>query len=93
MKISEIYNNKALFATRNVGSELILVPLKKSVADMNELFTLNEVGSFIWEKIDGTNTEEDIIKAITEEFYIDTETARKDVFDFMGRLSDLIQKS
>jgi methyltransferase-like protein len=93
MNISEIFNSKALFATRKVGTELILVPVKKSVADMNEIFTLNEVGNFIWEQIDGKNTEEDIFNAITEEFDIDSDTAKKDVIEFLDRLTDLIQKT
>jgi hypothetical protein len=92
MDINEFYSRKSQFATRLVGKELIIVPLKGSVLDMNELFTLNEVGSFIWEQINGINTENDIVKAVSEEFDVDDQVSRKDVSDFLLRLQALLLK-
>ncbi|MGD0711631.1 MAG: PqqD family protein, partial [Bacteroidales bacterium] len=89
MEISKLYNSKSQFAVRNVGNEKILVPLKNNIADMTELFTLNEVGSFIWDKIDGKNTEEDITNAITNEFDIDETTAKKDLTEFIEKFEKI----
>ncbi len=90
MNLQTIYNNKHLFGTRNIGSELILVPIKNNVANMTELYTLNEVGSFIWGHIDGVKTIDDIVKALTEEFCIDEITAKKDIEEFLEKISLLI---
>ncbi len=90
MNLKELYVKKSQFASRLVGNELIIVPLKGSVSDMNELFTLNEVGSFIWEQINGNNTENEIVKAVCEEFDVDDNIARKDVSDFLLRLQVLL---
>ncbi len=90
MNTIELFNKKSHFATRLVGEELILVPLTDRIADMNELFTLNEVGSFIWDNIDGKNNEEDIANAIVDNFEVDIDIARKDVAAFIQKLSEMI---
>jgi methyltransferase-like protein len=89
MDLNKLFNSKSQFAIRNVGNEKVLVPLKNNIANMTEIFTLNEVGSFIWDKIDGKNTEEDIIIAITNEFDIDESTARKDLTEFIEKIEKL----
>lgn len=81
---------KALFATRLVGNEMILVPMRNNVSDMSDMFTLNEVASFIWEQIDEHNSEADIATAVANEFAIDEETARNDVDTFILKVEKLI---
>jgi len=93
MTIKELFTRKNQFATRNVGPELVLVPLRNNVADMNELYTMNESGSFIWELIDGKNTEEEIVAALMEQFDVDERTAREDLDEFIGSVSEMIAKS
>jgi methyltransferase-like protein len=89
MNLSELFNKKHLFAIRNVGEEKVLVPLRNNIANMTEIYTLNEVGSYIWDEIDGKNTEKDIVKAITEEFDIDETTAQNDLYEFLKRLEEV----
>jgi hypothetical protein len=78
---------KDRFAARKVGTELVLVPLKNSVAEMEEMFTLNEVGSVIWEHISTDATEQTLVNAIVDEFDIDRETALADLQEFMTNLA------
>jgi methyltransferase-like protein len=92
MDLKEIYLAKSQFVTRQVGDELIVVPLKGSVSDMNQLFTLNEVGTFIWNIIDGKNSEVDIVDAVSKEFDVESTIAEKDVSDFLFRLPKLLLK-
>jgi hypothetical protein len=92
MDLKELYLKKSQFATRRVGEELILVPLKANVSDMNELFTFNELGCFIWEQITDTNTEINILQSVIREFDIDETTAKKDVAEFLLRLQQLLLK-
>ena len=51
MDLKTIYLKKTDFVVREIGNELILVPLVGNVAKMNEMFTMNETGKFIWESI------------------------------------------
>ena len=48
MEIESLFQLKSKFVTREVGNELIVVPLSANVAQMNELFTLNETAKVIW---------------------------------------------
>ena len=93
MDITTLYNIKTSFASRNVGEELILVPVKNNVADMNEIFTLNEVGAFIWENITEGNSAEDLINLVIEKFDVDHATAKKDTLDFLSRLNELLKQN
>jgi hypothetical protein len=44
------------FVTREVAGETIIVPIRGNVGDLNSIYTLNEVGTKIWELIDGKNS-------------------------------------
>ena len=47
---------------------------------------LNEVGTRVWELIDGTRTPDDMAQLIANEFEISVEEALKDVGDFINDL-------
>lgn len=86
MDLKTIYLKKTDFVVREIGNELILVPLVGNVAKMNEMFTMNETGKFIWESINESSTVEDLQNAIIAEFSIDPETARKDIELFLNQV-------
>jgi len=93
MDIQTLFNIKSKFVAREVGNELILVPLTENVAQMSELFTMNETAKFIWENITETTTIKDIETSMTDTFDIDAETARKDIENFLLRMESLFAKS
>ena len=92
MDIQLLNNLKTKFVTREVGNELIIVPLSANVAHMNELFTLNETAKFIWENLDKSNSMEGLISLVTDTFDINEETAAKDVETFLGNLERMLVK-
>ena len=92
MNLIELFQLKSNFVTRNIGEELVIVPLKDSVAEMNEMYTLNGVGSSIWAHIDGVKSFDEIVASIVDEYNIDEETAKKDVLNFIEKLQSIIEK-
>lgn len=92
MEIQSLFNLKSRFVSREVGSELILVPLSDNVARMNELFTLNETAKFIWESITENTTVEELEKLMTEAFHVDNQTARRDIDVFLNQLELMFKK-
>lgn len=92
MDIQLLNNLKSKFVTREVGNELIIVPLSANVAHMNELFTLNETAKFIWENLDKSNSIEGLISLVTDTFDINEETAAKDVETFLSNLERMLVK-
>ena len=49
---------------------------------------MNEVGSRIWELIDGNTSIVNIIETLTNEYEVDEETCENTVMEFLGRLKD-----
>ena len=92
MDIQTLYHMKSKFVAREVGNELIIVPLSGNVAQMNELFTMNETAKFIWENISEKTSVEDIENAMTDTFDIDKETAKKDILVFLTQMESFFNK-
>ena len=61
--------------------------------DKGQYFMMNEVGSRIWELIEGNTPIVNIIAALTNEYDVDEETCESTVIEFLGRLknADLIK--
>jgi hypothetical protein len=76
--------------TRKTGNEYVLVPIANNIADMNSVYTLNETGAFIWDLIDGNRNLEEIIKALTEEYDINQQSASEDVLSLIKNMSNYL---
>jgi hypothetical protein len=81
--LKSILSQSQSIVTRKTGNEYVLVPITDNIADMNSVYTLNETGAFIWDQIDGKKNVEEIISALTEEYFIDFDSASEDVFLFI----------
>ena len=93
MNIQSLYNMKSKFVAREIGNELILVPLAENVAQMSELFTMNETAKFIWENSKENISIEDMEHLMTENFTIDAETAKNDITAFLNQMETLFNKN
>ncbi len=69
-----------------VSGEHILVPLASRGADLDSIFNLNPTGTFIWEKIDGRRTVEEIVALVTADFQVSMDRAREDCGEFFAQL-------
>ena len=92
MEIESLFHLKSKFVTREVGDELIVVPLSANVAQMNELFTLNETAKVIWENLKEGTDMSALIQTITDTFDIDRHTAEKDIAVFLQTLEAMLKK-
>jgi hypothetical protein len=74
------------FVTRNIKDETIIVPVKGDVSDLDSIYTLNDVGSFVWNLLDGQTSVSEIVDAVCCEYDITPEEAQKDVVELIGSL-------
>jgi len=88
--LNSILSRSPSVVTRKTGDEYVLVPVANNIADMDSVYTINETGAFIWEKIDGKKTVEEIINLVTQEYEIDNNSASKDVFDFIFNMKKFL---
>lgn len=75
--------------TREIAGETILVPVGKTVFESHGLFVLNELGAFIWDILPRVNSEEEICKAVLEEYDVSPEVVAADVAEFLGQLRQM----
>ncbi|MCR5430066.1 MAG: PqqD family protein [Eubacterium sp.] len=74
------------FILRNVAGSFVVVPVGEATLDFNGMMNLNETGAFLFEKMIEGITREDLIKALTDEYDVDEETAAKDVDAFIEKV-------
>jgi len=79
-------NRDREFVTRQIADETIIVPVAGGVGDLNAIYTLNEVGSRIWQLIDGPTTVERIVEEICRQFDVSPAQAERDVVEFLDAL-------
>lgn len=75
-------------ATRKIGDETIVVPVRARAADLESIYTLNEAGSAIWALLDGERSVADIAKALSDEFEVPEGAALEDVNRFLSALAE-----
>jgi hypothetical protein len=82
------YIKETNLVTRGIGGETIVVPVKSNVGDLDSIYTLNELGTMIWELIDGQKTVNQIIEEICIAYDVSPEEARKDSLEFLESLEE-----
>jgi len=83
------YSRNPALVFRKIGGECLLVPVFQNVADMDGLYVLNEVGSRIWELLDGQNPVRRIRDIIVGEYEVNPQEAEADVWDFLEQIKQI----
>ena len=74
------------FVLRDIAGDNILVPVGETALDFNGLITLNEVGAFLWNKLQNDITIDGLVQEVLNEYEVDEDTARKDILEFVDYL-------
>ncbi len=77
---------KKTFVKRNVGGDILLVPLGDAMYENVGIFVLTEVASFIWDLLPRVQTEEELLQAILDEYDVEEAAARADLEAFLNKL-------
>ena len=75
--------------TRCVAGETIIVPIRGQAANLESIFTLNEVGTTIWNLLDGRAPVEGIVERLCSEYDTNPEEAHRDTVEFLDALKGL----
>ncbi|WP_195928872.1 PqqD family protein [Clostridium sp. 1001270J_160509_D11] len=77
---------KKKFVKREIMGDCILVPIGQN--EFNGLITLNNMASFIWDNIESSKDEEDLLQKILDEYEVEREVANADLDEFLQTLKD-----
>lgn len=83
MDMNTVYERMPGFVEKKVGDEMILVPISNQVAQMSEVFTLNDLGAFMLEQFDGHISMHDVVERVTNNYDVDEQTVVSDVDEFV----------
>lgn len=75
---------------REIVGELIIVPIAAGIGDMeDELYTLDETGRAIWERLDGKRTLHDVASELEETYTASPDQITRDV---LGLATELVKR-
>ena len=74
---------------REIAGDVILVPVGGTVLENNGLFALNELGAFLWDRLESAEDEESLVQAVLSEYEVDEDTARTDTAEFLQKLREM----
>lgn len=81
------YERNPDFVHRQIVDEAVLVPIHQDVADMECVYTLNELGAFIWEHLDKPGTQAELQAAMLDEYEVSPDVLMADLERFLGELT------
>jgi len=84
--LQAVYRKSPTMVFRKIADEYLLVPIRGDAANLEKIYTLNDVGDFIWEQIDGVRSVQQIIEAVVHEYDVTPDEAERDVTEDLGRL-------
>lgn len=87
--LDKIYRQDPSIVSRNIAGEMILVPIRHNVGDLESIYTLNETAARIWELFDGENTLGVVRDAIVTEFDVEADVAEQDILELIAQLESI----
>src|SRR5262249_60437004 len=73
--------------SRRIGVEVIVLPIRKNLGDLDSIYTLNDVGARIWELLDGRRSLREIRDVIVGEYQVTAQVATVDLEAFVEHLT------
>jgi hypothetical protein len=81
-----VYAKSTNIVARKIAGEMVLVPIREGIGDLVNIYTLNTVGAYIWELLDGVATVAQVKDAIVAEYKVTAEQAEADILEFLADL-------
>ena len=77
------------FLLRKIVDEYMLVPVGRNVGLFKGVVLLNQVSSFLWERLQSPVSREDLLAMLLEEYDIDEQTASADLDSILEQFRQL----
>ncbi len=84
--MTRLFGKEKNYVTREIAGETIIVPIRSHAKDLDAIYTLNEMGTLIWNLIDGHTSMGQIVNAVCEAYEVSKEEAEKDAAEFLESL-------
>ncbi len=71
---------------RQIGADIILVPVGNALKDHNGFFMLTETARFLWEQLPECNSVQELAQRLFDEYDVTQEQALADTQEFIDKL-------
>jgi len=86
--LERVFSPSGDVVARKIEGETIIIPIVAGIGDLeDDLYTLNETGQVIWEKLDGQKSVLAIIDEMKADYSAPGETIREDVLGIIEELA------
>ncbi len=76
------------FVKTEISGKIVAIPVGANTVDFSGVILLNETSSFLWDLLLCDTDKPALLKALTEEYEIDNETALADIETFLNALKE-----
>ena len=83
------YQKAPDMVSREIAGEVILVPIRRNVGDLESVYTLNETAALAWTLFDGSLTVNQIQDKIVSEYEVDEDEAQRDLIELIQQLEEI----
>ena len=84
--LTQVFVRSERMVGRRIAEEYVLVPIVGRGPELEAIFNLNRVGAFIWERLDGRASGDEIVGDLVERFDVERARAVDDYRAFMAQL-------
>lgn len=86
--LDNVFSPSVDVVARKIEGETIIIPIVAGIGDLeDDLYTLNETGQAIWEKLDGEKSIQVIIEELGAEYQAPLAEIQEDVLGIIGELA------
>ena len=87
MNLDATYTPSKDIVAREIVGELVIVPLTAEIGDMEDaLYSLNETGRAIWDRLDGVKSLRDVAAELAQAYDGPSQEIERDVIGLVGEL-------
>ncbi len=87
ISLNAVYVPSKNVVAREIQGEFLLIPIISGMGpDEDVIFTLNETGRLIWDKVARRKSIKNIVSELSSEFNASGKNIQKDVFGFLKEL-------
>ncbi len=87
--LERLFQKDSSIVSRRIADEVILVPIRQKLGEVDCIYTLNEAAAHIWQLIDGERSLKTVRDAIVLEFQVSETEAHEDLIALIDQLEEI----
>ncbi|MBN1668472.1 MAG: PqqD family protein [Anaerolineales bacterium] len=84
-----VYRHSPDVVARTIAGEVLLVPIRRNIGDLESIFTLNETAALVWNQLDGERSAVEVLEQVLASYEIEARQAESDLRDLLVELESI----